>query len=86
MLGLVLIRTEASHQQWDFPSEAGKKLLRTITIRDKDKDIPMLHMHTNLSTLELSGVVTREEFNKMLAEQANPKAAKAAARKRKNEQ
>ncbi|WP_157887194.1 hypothetical protein [Hymenobacter sp. PAMC 26628] len=86
MLGLVLIRTEASHQQWDFPPGAGKKLLRTITVRDKDKDIPMLHMHTNLSTLELSGVVTREEFNKMLAEQANPKAAKAAARKRKNEQ
>jgi hypothetical protein len=84
-LGLVLIRTEASHQQWDFPQDSGKKLLRTITIRDKDKDIPMLHMHTNLSTLELSGVVTKEQFNKMMAEQVNPKAAKAA-RKRKDKE
>ena len=82
-LGLVLVRTEASHQHWDFPPDAGKKLLRHLIIRDKDKDIPVLHMHTNLTTLELSGVVTREEFNRMLAEQANPKAAKAAARKRK---
>ena len=61
-------------------------LLRHLIIRDKDKDIPVLHMHTNLTTLELSGVVTRAEFNRMLAEQANPKAAKAAARKRKDQE
>ena len=84
-LGLVLVRTEASHQHWDFPPDAGKRLLRHLIIRDKDKEIPVLHMHTNLTTLELSGVVTREEFNKMLAEQANPKAAKSAARKRKDQ-
>ena len=80
-----MVRTEASHQHWDFPPDAGKTLLRHLIIRDKDKDIPVLHMHTNLTTLELSGVVTREEFNKMLAEQANPKAAKSAARKRKDQ-
>ena len=87
VLGLVHIRTEASHQQWDFPAGSGKALLRTVTIRDKDKDIPLLHMHTNLVTLELSGVVTKEQFNKLLAEQANPKAARAAEKRRKkNEQ
>ena len=80
-----MVRTEASHQHWDFPPDAGKRLLRHLIIRDKDKEIPVLHMHTNLTTLELSGVVTREEFNRMLAEQANPKAAKAAARKRKDQ-
>jgi len=85
-LGLVLVRTEASHQHWDFPAHAGKKLLRHLIIRDKDKDIPVLHMHTNLTTLELSGVVTRAEFNRMMAEQANPKAAKAAARRRKEQE
>jgi len=86
LLGLVLVRTEASHQQWDFPAGSVKKLLRTVTIRDKDKDIPLLHMHTNLSTLELSGIATKERFSELLAEQANPKAAKAAARRRKNKQ
>ena len=86
LLGLVHIRTEASHQHWDFPPEAGKKLLRHLIIRDKDKDIPVLHLHTNPMTLELSGVVTREEFSRLLAEQANPKAAKAAARKRKGKE
>ena len=80
-----MVRTEASHQHWDFPPEADKRLLRHLIIRDKDKDIPVLHMNTNLTTLELSGVVTRGEFNRMLAEQANPKAAKAAARKRKDQ-
>ena len=39
-----------------------------------------------LVTLEQSGVVTRAEFNRMLAEQADPKAAKAAARKRKDQE
>jgi|GEM_PF-1516436 len=86
VLGLVHIRTEASHQHWDFPAGSGKALLRTITIRDKDKDIPMLHMHTNLMTLELSGVVTKERFNELLAEQANPKAARAAQKRRQKDQ
>ena len=54
ILGLVHIRTEASHQIWDFPAGSGRTLLRPVTIRDKDKDIPVLHMHTNLVTLELS--------------------------------
>lgn len=85
ILGLVHIRTEASHQIWDFPSGSDRTLLRPVTIRDKDKDIPMLHMHTNLTTLELSGVVTKERFNELLVEQANPKAARAAARKRRDE-
>lgn len=86
LLGLIHVRTESSHQHWDFPADAEKKLLRHLIIRDKDRDIPVHHMHTNLVTLELSGVVTREEFSRMLAAQANPKAAKAAARKRKNQE
>ena len=86
ILGLVHVRTEASHQIWDFPAGADRTLLRPVTLRDKDKDVPLLHMHTNLITLELSGVVTKEKFNELLAEQANPKAARAAARRRKQEE
>jgi len=35
------------------------------------------HMLTNLATLEASGVVTKEQFEQLLAAQQNPKAAKA---------
>jgi len=50
-LGLVKIRQESSHFAYDYPK--GKKQLdRPIIIRlHKDKQIPLLHMHTCLSTL-----------------------------------
>lgn len=82
LLGLEYVRTVGSHQHWDFPKGSGKALLRTLTLRDKDKDIPVLHMLTNLATPELSGVTTKAEFEQLLAAQQNPKAAKAARKRR----
>lgn len=60
-------------------------MLRTLTLRDKDKDIPVLHMLTNLATLEASGVVTKADFEKLLVAQQNPKAAKAQRKRRRDE-
>ena len=84
LLGLEYVRTAGSHQHWDFPKGSGKALLRTLTLRDKDKDIPVLHMLTNLATLEASGATTKAAFEQLLAAQQNPKAAKAQ-RKRRND-
>ena len=49
--GLVHKRTESSHDIWDYPDGSEKFLLRPVTIRSKDKDIPPCHIHTNLFTL-----------------------------------
>jgi hypothetical protein len=38
--------TKASHVHYKCPN-----CLRTITFRDKDKEIPALHLKTNLTTL-----------------------------------
>lgn len=40
------IRTEASHVHYKCPN-----CIRTITFREKDKDIPPLHLKTNLTTM-----------------------------------
>lgn len=40
------LRTEASHDHYKCPN-----CLRTITHREKDKDIPALHCKTNLKTM-----------------------------------
>ncbi|WP_375417232.1 hypothetical protein [uncultured Hymenobacter sp.] len=85
LLGLEYVRTIGSHQHWDFPKGSGKALLRTLTLRDKDKDIPVLHMLTNLAALEASGVTTKAEFEQLLAAQQNPKASKAQRRRRQDE-
>lgn len=84
LLGLQYVRTVGSHQHWDFPKGSKRALLRTLTLRDKDKDIPVLHMLTNLATLEASGIITKAEFEQLLAAQQNPKAAKAQQRKRRD--
>jgi hypothetical protein len=50
-LGLVCTRHESSHYVFDYP-DGQPKLDRPLIIRvHKDKQIPLLHMHTNLSTL-----------------------------------
>lgn len=50
-LGLVYIRTESSHDLFDYP-DGKAKLDRPVSIRiNKDKQIPILHIHTNLSTI-----------------------------------
>ncbi len=45
-LGCTYIRTTASHDHYRCP-----KCIRTITHREKDKEIPALHLRTNLATL-----------------------------------
>ncbi|WP_177764114.1 type II toxin-antitoxin system HicA family toxin [Flavobacterium sp. I3-2] len=47
-LGCNYIRTSASHDHYRCP-----KCLRTITHREKDKEIPAIHLRTNLRTLGL---------------------------------
>jgi len=42
-------RTNASHDHYKCPN-----CFRTITHREKDKEIPSLHLHTNLSSMGLS--------------------------------
>lgn len=42
-------RTTASHDHYKCP-----KCIRTITHREKDKDIPALHCKTNLMTMGLT--------------------------------
>lgn len=41
-------RTKASHDHYNYPKGNPKRLTRTVTIRTKYKDIPILHIHTNL--------------------------------------
>ena len=54
--GLVHIRSTGSHEIWDRSTVP--KLIRPITIREKDKDIPLLFIKTNLETLG----ITMEQF------------------------
>ena len=43
------LRTKASHDHYKCPS-----CKRTITHREKDKDIPAMHLKTNLATMGLT--------------------------------
>ena len=56
---MLYIRTEASHDIYDNPK---KPLNRPLILRTKYKDIPLMHLHTNLKTLEVS----KAEFEKWL--------------------
>ncbi|MBW3519515.1 hypothetical protein [Flavobacterium sp. NKUCC04_CG] len=47
--GCIYLRTTASHDHYKCPN-----CLRTITHREKDKEIPALHCRTNLHTLGLT--------------------------------
>jgi len=60
-LGLVCIRNESSHFVFDNPPDK-PQLERPIIVRTKHKEIPVLHIHTNLATLGVS----HKEFEKWL--------------------
>lgn len=45
-LGCKYLRTKSSHDHYKCPN-----CFRTITHREKDKEIPFLHIKTNMSTL-----------------------------------
>ncbi len=44
--GCEYLRTQSSHDHYKCPC-----CIRTITHREKDKDIPALHLKTNLTTM-----------------------------------
>ena len=44
--GCEYLRTKASHDHWKCPN-----CFRTITHREKDKEIPSMHLRTNLKTM-----------------------------------
>ena len=51
-LGMVCTRHESSHYVFDYPEGQCTKLDRPLIVRmNKDKQIPLLHLHTNLTTL-----------------------------------
>ena len=60
--GLVYIRTESSHDLYNYPERHPDRLTRNITVRPKYKDIPLLHIHTNLKTLGISKKVFEKEI------------------------
>ena len=61
-LGLVYERTKSSHDHYNYPKGHPKRLTRTITVRTKYKDIPVLHIHTNLRTLGISKAEFEEQI------------------------
>ncbi|MFA4924188.1 MAG: hypothetical protein WC557_08365 [Ignavibacteriaceae bacterium] len=52
-IGLKFIRSESSHDLYDYP-ESEKKLLRPVTVDTNYNDVVLLHIHTNLQTLGMS--------------------------------
>lgn len=63
-IGLEYERTKASHDRYNYLKGHPKRLIRTITIRSKYKEIPILHIHTNLKTLGISKDIIEEEIKK----------------------
>ena len=60
-LGIIYLRTHASHDIFDNPK---KPLPRPVVIRMKYKDIPLLHIHTTLENIGVS----KKEFEDWLKE------------------
>ena len=58
-LGIIYVRTHASHDIFDNPK---KPLPRPVVIRMKYKDIPLLHIHTTLENIGVS----KKEFENWL--------------------
>lgn len=55
-LGLVELpgKSGGSHVQFNYPRESGKMLSRPVVCRPSEKDIPAIHVKTNLHTLGVS--------------------------------
>jgi len=50
--GLKHLRSEGDHEIWDFPND--NRLFRPVTFIGCEKEIPALHIKTNLKTLGIS--------------------------------
>lgn len=58
-IGLIHIRTESSHEIYDYPD---RTLLRPITLDKNYPDVPMLHIHTSLKALGIDKKVFAEKI------------------------
>jgi predicted RNA binding protein YcfA (HicA-like mRNA interferase family) len=50
-IGLVFVRIEGDHEIWDRP---GVSLLRPVTFITNEKEVPPIHLKTNLKTIGMS--------------------------------
>ena len=62
-LGLVCVRKSGDHEIWDFQKDS--PLLRPLTIIGCEKDIPALHIKTNLQTLGVDQNDFEKEIKKL---------------------
>lgn len=60
--GLILKRTEGGHEIWDLPDNS---LMRPVTFQSHEKSIPILHIKTNLKTMNISTKQFEKEIIKM---------------------
>jgi predicted RNA binding protein YcfA (HicA-like mRNA interferase family) len=63
-IGLLYERTKASHDIYNYPKDDARRLTRPVTVRGNYKDIPILHIHTNLKTLGISKSDFEEQIKK----------------------
>lgn len=63
-IGLEYKRTKASHEIWD--RKKPPLLDRPITFRGEEKQVPTLHIHTNLITLNISHKEFEEAIKKLI--------------------
>ncbi len=61
--GLVYIRTKGDHEIWDFPFNSA--LLRPVIFIGCEKEIPSLHIKTNLKTLDITFNDFLDELNNL---------------------
>lgn len=61
-IGLKPERTKGSHTSFNYPIGDAKRLDRPVVVRVSEREIPVLHIHTNLKTLGIS----HKDFEKWL--------------------
>jgi hypothetical protein len=52
----------SSHTYYNYPEEDPRRLLRNVCVRHKYKEIPQLHIHTNLQTMGVSKKIFEREI------------------------
>lgn len=60
--GLILKRTEGGHEIWDLPDNS---LMSPVTLQSHEKSIPILHIKTNLKTMNISTKQFEKDIKKM---------------------
>lgn len=63
-IGLKEVSHSSSHWFYNYPDGDPRVLTRNVCVRKKYKDIPLLHIHTNLKTLKISKSQFEKEIQK----------------------